>query len=192
VRRRELIALLGGTAIVWPLTARAQQPAIPVVGFVDSGSRNDFGIRSFLQGLSETGYVESRNVTVEYRWAEGHYDRLAMLTAELVQHQIAVMVTIGSPAALAAKKATTTIPVVFAGVGLDPVRGGLVASFNRPGSNLTGMISFNAGLGPKQLELLHELVPSAKVIALLINPTNSLLAETQVKEVRPAAEALGL
>jgi putative tryptophan/tyrosine transport system substrate-binding protein len=192
VRRREFIGLIGGTAVVWPLAGRAQQQAMPVVGFVDSGPRNDLGITSFLQGLNEIGYVESRNVTVEYRWAEGHYDQLATLTTELVQHQIAVMVTIGSPAALAAKQATTMIPVVFAGVGLDPVRGGLVASFNRPGSNLTGMISFNAGLGPKQLELLHDLVPTAKVIALLINPTNSLLAETQVKEVRPAAEALGL
>jgi putative ABC transport system substrate-binding protein len=191
-RTAELLAALGGAAVAWPLAASAQQAAMPAIGFVGTGSRENFGIAFFLQGLNEAGYIEGHNVTIEYRWAEGHYDRLLPLTAELVQHRVAVIVAIGTPGALAAKAATTMIPIVFTGVGLDPVRGGLIASYNRPGANLTGMTSFNAGLGPEQLELLHELIPTATVIALLVNPANALLAETQVKEVPTAARALGL
>jgi putative ABC transport system substrate-binding protein len=191
IRRRDFITLLGGAA-AWPLAARAQQPAMPVIGFLSSetADRSTERLRGFRQGLSETGYVEGRNVAVEYRWAEGRNDRLPALAADLVRRNVSVIVTGGgTPAALAAKAASTTTPIVFQVGSARVVENGLVASLNRPGGNLTGVISLNGELVPKQLELLHELVPAATTFALLVNPTNSGNA---VRDAQPAARALGL
>jgi putative tryptophan/tyrosine transport system substrate-binding protein len=194
VRRRDFIALVGGAAAAVPFAVRAQQTVMPVIGYVGTGSPESdaFRLPSFYQGLSESGYVEGRNVTIEYRWAEGQNDRLPALMADLVRRRVTVIaVPASTPGALAAKAATSTIPVVFY-IGLDPVELGLVASLNRPGGNLTGVTGWNVAVGPKRLELLHELIPTASVIALLVNPTSPNLAKADVKEQQAAARSLGL
>jgi putative ABC transport system substrate-binding protein len=193
MRRREFITLLGGAA-AWPLAARAQQPAMPVVGLVTGGSP-EAAVRmggGFRRGLNEGGYVEGQNVTVEYQWLDGQYDRLPSLMADLVRRRVAVIATPGSnPAALAAKAATTTIPIVF-GVGADPIELGLVASVARPGGNATGINFFVADIAAKRLGLLHDLVPKAVRIAVLINPANASTAEATLRDMPEAARAIGL
>jgi len=191
MRRREFITLLGGSAAAWPLSARAQQPAkLPTVGFLGAGTPSTYSQWAFRQGLDEAGYVEGRNVTIEYRWAEGQYDRLPAMAAGLVHRQVAAIVTFPIPAAIAAKAATATIPIVFNVAG-DPVKLGLVAGLARPGSNATGVNSFLAELGAKQLGLLHELLPKAARIGLLVNPSNANV-EGVTKDVMAAAATLGV
>jgi len=192
MKRREFITLIGG-AVAWPLAARAQQTAMRVVGYLNSGSPDSDTSRltGLRQGLNETGYVEGRNLMVEYRWAGNQFDRLPALAIDLVQIRVAVIVSPGLPATLAAKTATTTIPIVF-GVGVDPVQVGLVKSLNRPGGNLTGFNQVNGELGAKALALLHELVPKTPTIGFLENPNNPIIHELTTRDVLVAAAAIGL
>jgi putative tryptophan/tyrosine transport system substrate-binding protein len=194
MRRRQFITLLGGAAVAWPLTVRAQQAAIPVIGFVGSESPDRWAsyVRAFQQGLREVGYVDGRNVEIEYRWAEGQNERMSGLIADLLRRPVTVLaVPASTPAALAAKAASSTVPIVFA-VAADPVQLGLVASLNRPGGNLTGVVTLNVEIAPKRLELLHELFPTATSFALLVNPTNPALAEPVSQQVQAAARTLGI
>jgi putative tryptophan/tyrosine transport system substrate-binding protein len=193
IRRRELIVTLGSAAAVWPLCARAQQPTMPVIGFLNAASSKGYPrqLSAFLKGLEETGYVDGRNGAIEYRWADGHNDRLPAMAADLVHRQVAVIAATTTAAALAAKAATTAIPIVFE-TGGDPVRLGLVASLNRPGGNVTGVTQLNVEEMPKLVELLHELIPAAHAIALLINPANSTLAEANTRLAQAAAKTVGL
>jgi putative tryptophan/tyrosine transport system substrate-binding protein len=190
--RREFITLLGGAAAAWPLAASAQQGATPVVGFLNSTSLDGYRpmLNAFRQGLQESGYIEGRNVAIEYRWAEGRNDRLPAMAAELVRRQVTVIVAMNTASVLAGRAATTTIPIVFY-TGGDPVQLGLVTSLSRPGGNLTGVVTLNVELAAKRLQLLHELVPAANIIALLVNPTDSNV-ETTLKSLRGAARDLGL
>jgi len=195
VKRRDFITLLGGTAVAWPLAARAQQSAMPIVAFVNPAERDGIPPRyvaAFRKGLSDTGYVEGQNVAVEYHWLEGRYDRLPAMMADLIRRQVAVIATPGgSPTALAAKTATTMIPIVF-GVAEDPVSIGLVANLARPGGNATGINFFLGELVAKRLGLLHDLVPQAARLAVLVNPANALTAEATLRGVPEAARTLGL
>ena len=193
LKRRKFITLLGGAAVTWPLAARAQQPAMPVVGFIRDGSAdaNARYMAAFRKGLDETGTIEGQNVIVEYHWLEGKYDRLLALMADLVRRQVAVIATAGNLPTLAAKAATATIPIVF-GVGDDPIRLQLVASLARPGGNATGINFFNAELTAKRLRLLHDLVPTAVRVAVLLNPANASSTESQLQIVQEAASTVGL
>src|SRR5262245_55228720 len=193
IGRREFITLLGG-AVAWPLAARAQQAAMPVIGVlygVSAAERTEH-MAAFRRGLTEIGFVEGRNVAIEYRWADGHYDRMAWMAVDLVGRRIAVMLIGGNTTAVRAMiAATQSVPIVFT-TGVDPVAAGLVASLNQPGGNATGLTNFISDLGPKKLDLLHEVVPSAKTIALLVNPDNRVVLEGEVGRVQTAAKRLGL
>ena len=190
IRRREFITLLGGAAVAWPLAARAQQPELPVVGFLGASAPDTGRARAFHLGLKETGYVEGDSVTILYRWAENHVDRLPELAADLARRRVAVLASFGNAPALAAKAATTTVPIVF-GAGEDPVRSGLVASLARPGGNLTGISILSVELVTKRLELLRELVPAAAKVAVLVDPA-APVTETMLQEVETAARSMGL
>ena len=188
LKRREFITLLGGAAVVWPRAARAQQTAMPVIGFLSSSSPANRAslIAAFRQGVRESGYVDGKSVAIEYRWAEDQYDRLPDLAADLVRRQVAVIAASDSPSTVAAKAATTTIPIVFMSGG-DPVQLGLVASLNRTGGNVTGVTQLNTEVMPKRLELMHELVPTATVIPLLVNPNSPNLADIVLRDSQAAS-----
>ena len=194
MRRRAFIKLLGGAAVVWPLAARSQQQKIPVVGYLSAFPPEGIALSNlaaFRKGLAEAGFTEGRNLAVVYRWADGHYDRLPAMAADLVRLDVSVIATAATPAAIAAKSATTTIPIVFS-VGNDPVQLGLVASLARPGGNVTGAARLNQELGPKRLDLMHELVPTATRIALIVNSTDGGTSEPQQRATEAAARTLGL
>jgi putative tryptophan/tyrosine transport system substrate-binding protein len=194
MRRREFITFLGGAAFAWPLAARAQQPAMPVIGFLSGWSPGDASeyLANFRQGLAEIGYIEGRNVAIEYRYAEWHFDKLPALVADLVRRQVTVIAIPNTTAGVfAAKTATKTIPIVFS-IGSDPVKNGLVESLSRPGGNLTGLSALQTAVVAKRIELLHELLPATKKIAFLVNPTNRALAEADTSEAQTTARVLGL
>jgi putative ABC transport system substrate-binding protein len=194
LKRREIITLLGSAAVAWPLAARAQQAAaVPVIGYMDTASASTTAhlVEAFRRGLSAAGYDDGRNVAIEYRWSDGDYDKLPALAAELVRRQVAVIATINTPTILAARAATQTIPIIF-GVGVDPIKFGLVASLNRPGGNLTGVTQLNIEMEAKRVQLLHELVPAATSIALLINPTSPAYSEAATESAQNAARILGV
>ena len=191
MKRREFISLLGGGAVAWPFATHAQQPAMPVIGFLNQGSvkPSAYLVDAFRKGLGEVGYIEGQNVTIEYRWAEGDYTRLPELVADLVSRKVAVLTPAFLPATLAAKSATSTIPICFV-TGVDPVKEGLVTSLNRPGGNVTGVAFFSSLVGAKRLGILHDLLPAASIFAVLVNPGNPS-AEVVSKDVLAAAHTLG-
>ena len=193
MRRRDFVKVFVGSTAAYTLTARAQQLPKPVIGFVNTASPDGYlpMANAFRDGLKETGYIDGQNVMIELRWAEGQNDRLPAITADLIRRQVAVIAATSAPAALAAKAATTTIPIVFE-TGGDPVVLGLITSLSRPGGNITGVTQTNVEIAPKRLQLLHEVIPTAKVIGLLVNPTDGVLAESYTKEVQAAARMLGL
>jgi putative ABC transport system substrate-binding protein len=193
MRRRDFIKAIAGSAAAWPLAAHAERATMPVVGFVNAGSAQGAAeqLAAFLKGLEENGYLEGRNVAIEYRWAESQFDRLPAMMADLVHRQVAVIAATTTPAALAAKAATTTIPIVFE-TGTDPVQLGLVTSLNRPGGNITGVTQLIVEVAPKRLELLHELVPTARAIGVLVNQAAPALAQAQLRAIQSAANTLGL
>src|SRR6516225_9555976 len=193
MRRRDFIKLVGGSAVTWPLVARAQRPALPVIGFIRDGSAQGEArwVGGFQKGLSETGYVEGQNVTVEYHWLEGKYDRLPELLADLVRRQVAVIATLSTLPTQVAKAATVTIPIVFM-VGADPVELGLVGSFAKPGGNVTGINILTSEIAAKRLRLLRDLLPNAARIAVLVDPNNATITETTVQDVQKAAPTMGL
>jgi putative tryptophan/tyrosine transport system substrate-binding protein len=194
IGRREFISALGGATLTWPLAARAQQTTTPVIGYLDAGSPDKSApfIDAFRKGLSDTGYVEGKNVTIEYRWADGQNDRMPGMAADLVGRRVSVIATPGTtPGALAAKAATTAIPIIFS-IGADPVAAGLVNTLNQPGGNVTGVTTLGVEVAPKRLEVLHEVVPTASIFALIVNPTNPVLARSLSRDAEAAARALGV